>query len=77
MLGGEFFRAHLTYHRRYTFEDAVILVYDMERALEQLAYFGQQLIAWAELLLKQLELTDECNVQRATPNNRAIQKGWS
>ena len=49
MLGGEFFRAHLTYHRRYTFEDAVILVYDMERALEQLAYFGQQLIAWIVL----------------------------
>ena len=49
MLGGEFFRAHLTYHRRYTFEDAVILVYDMERALEQLAHFGQQLIAWIVL----------------------------
>jgi len=49
LMGGEFFRAHLTYHRRYTFEDAVILVYDMERALEQLDHFAQELIAWIVL----------------------------
>ena len=45
ILGREFFRAHVTSYRVNTFEDAVIFVHDVERSLQQLDAFSQQLIA--------------------------------
>ena len=45
ILGREFFRAHVTSYRVSTFEDAVIFVHDVERSLQQLDTFSQQLIA--------------------------------
>jgi hypothetical protein len=45
ILGREFFRAHVTSYRVNTFEDAVIFVHDVERSLEQLDAFSQQMIA--------------------------------
>ena len=45
VLGREFFRAHVTSYRVNTFEDAVIFVHDVEKSLEQLDGFSQQLIA--------------------------------
>ncbi len=45
ILGREFFRAKVTSYRMVTFEDAVIFVHDVERCLELLDEFSQQLIA--------------------------------
>jgi len=45
ILGRELFRSKVTSYRMASFEDAVIFVYDVERALEQLHAFGQLLIA--------------------------------
>ncbi|HZU41553.1 MAG TPA: hypothetical protein VE994_02695 [Terriglobales bacterium] len=45
VLGREFFRAHVTSYRVSTFEDAVIFVHDVEKSLERLDSFSQQLIA--------------------------------
>ena len=45
LLGREFFRSRVTSYRMTTFEDAVIFVHDVERAIEQLDEFSQQLIA--------------------------------
>ena len=44
LIGREFFRAHVTYYRTYTFEDIVIFVHDMERCLDVLPTRHQQLI---------------------------------
>lgn len=44
-VGREFFRAHSSYLRPHTFEDAVIFVIDVERCLARLDAFSQQLIA--------------------------------
>lgn len=45
VLGREFFRAKVTSYRAATFEDVVIFVHDVERSLEKLDKFEQQLIA--------------------------------
>jgi hypothetical protein len=45
ILGREFFRSKVTSYRMASFEDAVIFVHDVERALEQLMLFHQQVIA--------------------------------
>jgi hypothetical protein len=45
LLGRELFRSKVTSYRVSSFEDAVIFVYDVERALDQLDSFAQQLIA--------------------------------
>jgi hypothetical protein len=45
LLGREMMRAHITYYRAATFEDAVIFVHDVERCLEELPAFEQMLIA--------------------------------
>ncbi len=45
ILGREFFRSHVTSYSVSTFEDAVIFVHDVERSLQELDDFSQQLIA--------------------------------
>lgn len=45
LLGREFFRSKVTSYRMHNFEDVVIFVHDVERCLEQLDDFSQQLIA--------------------------------
>lgn len=45
LLGREFFRTHVTSYSVSTFEDAVIFVHDVERSLEKLDPFSQNLIA--------------------------------
>jgi hypothetical protein len=45
ILGRELFRSKITSYRMASFEDAVIFVHDVERALEQLMLFHQQVIA--------------------------------
>lgn len=45
LLGRELFRAKVTSYRMASFEDGVIFVYDVERALEKLSAFGKQLVA--------------------------------
>lgn len=45
ILGREFFRAKVTSYTVVTFEDRVIFVHDMERCLNRLDEFSQQLIA--------------------------------
>jgi hypothetical protein len=44
ILGRELFRSKVTSYRMSSFEDAVIFVYDVERALNQVSAFGQLLI---------------------------------
>lgn len=45
LLGREVFRSKVTSYRTVNFEDAVIFVYDMERALERLEEVDQEVIA--------------------------------
>ncbi len=45
LLGRELFRSKVTSYRMTSFEDAVIFVHDVERALEQLDDFGKDLVA--------------------------------
>jgi len=45
LLGREIFRSRVTSYKASTFEDSVIFVHDIERSLEQLDEFDQQLIA--------------------------------
>lgn len=45
ILGRELFRAKITSYRLISFEDAVIFVHDVERALGRLDWFHQQVIA--------------------------------
>lgn len=44
LLGRELFRSKVTSYRMSSFEDGVIFVHDVERALEQLDLFSQQMI---------------------------------
>jgi hypothetical protein len=44
-VGREFFRAKVTYYTATTFEDRVIFVRDVEKSLDRLEYWDQQLIA--------------------------------
>jgi DNA-directed RNA polymerase specialized sigma24 family protein len=48
VLGREFFRA-FRLGKKVTFEDAVIFVHDMERCLEKLDGFSQQVLVWVVL----------------------------
>jgi DNA-directed RNA polymerase specialized sigma24 family protein len=45
LLGREFFRTRVTAYHVSTFEDAVIFVHDIERCLEQLDRFKQEMLA--------------------------------
>ena len=45
ILGREFFRSKISYCESVTFEDAVILVHDVERLLNRLSAFDRQIIA--------------------------------
>lgn len=45
LLGREFFRARVSSYRLSTFEDAVIIVHDIDRCLEKLEPMGRQMIA--------------------------------
>ena len=45
LLGREIFRSRVTSYKASSFEDSVIFVHDIERSLEQLDEFDQQLIA--------------------------------
>lgn len=45
LVGREFFRSRVTSYRLQSFEDAVILAHDVERCLERLELFEQQLVA--------------------------------
>jgi hypothetical protein len=45
LLGRELFRSKVTSYRMSSFEDGVIFVHDVERALDQLGHFAKQLIA--------------------------------
>lgn len=45
LLGRELFRSKVTSYRMSSFEDGVIFVHDVERALDQLAPLAQQMIA--------------------------------
>jgi hypothetical protein len=49
LVGREFFRAKMTSYTATTFEDRVILVHDVEKSLDRLEYWDQQLIARAIL----------------------------
>lgn len=73
ILGREFFRAKVTSYTVVTFEDRVIFVHDMERCLNRLDEFSQQLIArhilqehdrWETAKLLQC---NEKTVRRLTP----------
>jgi hypothetical protein len=44
-VGREFFRTKVTCYTTTTFEDRVIFVHDVEKSLERLEYWDQQLIA--------------------------------
>ncbi|MFY9681170.1 MAG: hypothetical protein WA416_08175 [Candidatus Sulfotelmatobacter sp.] len=44
LVGREFFRARVTYYTAATFEDRVIFVRDVEKCLDRLDYWDQQLI---------------------------------
>lgn len=45
LLGRELFRSKVTSYRMSSFEDGIIFVYDVERALDQLSPFSQQMVA--------------------------------
>jgi len=45
LLGRELFRSKVTSYRMSSFEDAVIFVHDVERALDELDNFGKDLVA--------------------------------
>jgi hypothetical protein len=45
VIGREFFRAKITAYKATTFEDRVIFVHDVEKCLDRLAPFDQQIIA--------------------------------
>jgi len=73
LLGREFFRAKVTSYTAVTFEDRVIFVHDMERCIDRLDEFSQQLIArhilqehdrWATARLLHC---NEKTVRRLTP----------
>ncbi len=73
LLGKEFFSSKVTAYTMVTFEDRVIFVHDMEKSLERLDEFSQQLIA--RHILQEHDLTEtarllhctERTVRRLTP----------
>src|SRR5580700_4537759 len=72
-IGREFFRAKVTYYTATTFEDRVIFVRDVEKCMNRLEYWDQQLIARIILQEHSQEQTArilQCNrktVQRRLP----------
>jgi|HubBroStandDraft_1064217.scaffolds.fasta_scaffold54056_2 hypothetical protein len=72
-VGREFFRARVTYYTATTFEDRVIFVRDVEKCMNRLEYWDQQLIARIILQEHSQEQTArilQCNrktVQRRLP----------
>ena len=71
--GREFFRAKVTYYTATTFEDRVIFVRDVEKCLDRLEYWDQQVIVRVILQEHSQEQTArilQCNrktVQRRLP----------
>ena len=49
VIGRECFRSQFTGGRKYTFEDAVIFVHDMEYSLQELTEWERELIVWVIL----------------------------
>ena len=71
LLGREFFRSKVSCTRVSTFEDAVIFVHDMDRCLEQLDEFEQQLVAVVVLQdYTQEEAAERLRCQRKTVRGR-------
>jgi hypothetical protein len=72
-VGREFFRAKVTYYTATTFEDRVILVRDVEKCIDRLDYWDQQLIVRIVLQEHSHEQTArilQCNrktIQRRLP----------
>jgi DNA-directed RNA polymerase specialized sigma24 family protein len=59
-IGREFFRAKVTSYRATTFEDRVIFVRDVEKSLERLEYWDQQLIG--RIILQEYEQEDAARI---------------
>jgi hypothetical protein len=73
-VGREFFRAKVTSYRATTFEDRVIFVSDVEKSLERLAYWDQQLIG--RIILQEYEQEDAARVlhcSRSTVQRRLLE----
>jgi hypothetical protein len=73
-MGREFFRAKMTCYRAATFEDRVIFVRDVEKSMERLEYWDQQLIA--RIILQEHEQEEAArilNCSRSTVQRRLIQ----
>ncbi len=49
VLGREFFRTRFNRRQNVSFEDAVIFVHDVERCLERLDVFSQEVLVWVVL----------------------------
>jgi DNA-directed RNA polymerase specialized sigma24 family protein len=49
VLGREFFRSRFNQRQNVSFEDAVIFVHDVERCLEKLDVFSQEVLVWVVL----------------------------
>ena len=49
VLGREFFRTRFNQRQNVSFEDAVIFVHDVERCLEKLDVFSQEVLVWVVL----------------------------
>jgi RNA polymerase sigma factor (sigma-70 family) len=49
VLGREFFRTRFNRRQNVSFEDAVIFVHDVERCLEKLDLFSQEVLVWVVL----------------------------
>jgi hypothetical protein len=73
-VGREFFRAKVTSYRATTFEDRVIFVSDVEKSLERLAYWDQQLIG--RIILQEYEQEDAARIlhcSRSTVQRRLLE----
>jgi DNA-directed RNA polymerase specialized sigma24 family protein len=75
LLGREFFRGHVSHYQVTTFEDVVIFVHDVERCLEKLDSFSQQLIAKCVLLDYSQDEAAEVAGMLATYGRAAISGG--
>ena len=73
-VGREFFRAKVTSYRATTFEDRVIFVSDVEKSLERLQYWDQQLIG--RIILQEYEQEDAARIMhcsRSTVQRRLLE----
>ena len=74
LVGREFFRAKVTCYTTTTFEDRVIFVRDVEKSLERLEYWDQQLIA--RIVLQEYEQEQTARIlhcSRSTVQRRLLQ----